>query len=239
VAATGKAVTRALAYGAVAACVAFAVPAEAANRDSRGKLPPQTLRGPAVRLHQYPTIATATRKQRVRAQALRASIREAARGWQGPRAAAAGFPAKRPRRRGASTGVLWVHAEHREYQHDTVYLDPRRPETLVYADVPGRPLVLIGVMFSMPRGLRGPTPGGPITRWHTHRVCARGNERGLTPRKDGTCPPRTTSRQGSEMMHVWLTRDLRSTFAIHAPVPELCRAGLIPWTRCRRGHHGG
>jgi hypothetical protein len=230
--------TLAGAYIAVIVSLAIAAPADsAASQSGRGKLPPQTIRGPAARLHQYPTIRLATAEQRARARALRASIREAAREWRGlGAAAAAGFPVRRPTRRGRSNAALWVHAEHDEYQHDTVYLDARRPETLVYADVPNRPLVLIGVMFSMPRGLRGPTPGGPITRWHTHRVCARGNERGLTPRRDGTCPPGTRSRQGSEMMHVWFTRDLRSTFAIHAPTPELCRARLIPRSHCRHHH---
>ena len=38
-------------------------------------------------------------------------------------------------------------------------------------------------------------------------------------------------------MHIWFTGDLRSAFAIHAPVPELCVAGLLPHEHCR--HHGG
>jgi len=37
----------------------------------------------------------------------------------------------------------------------------------------------------------------------------------------------------SEMLHVWFTRDLRSAFAISAPKPELCAAGLIPARACR------
>jgi hypothetical protein len=36
------------------------------------------------------------------------------------------------------------------------------------------------------------------------------------------------------MMHVWFTGDLRSAFAIHAPEPELCRAGLLPAATCYR-----
>jgi hypothetical protein len=35
------------------------------------------------------------------------------------------------------------------------------------------------------------------------------------------------------MMHVWLTGELRSTFAISAPEPELCRARLLPGDYCR------
>ena len=39
-------------------------------------------------------------------------------------------------------------------------------------------------------------------------------------------------KQGSEMLHVWFTSDLRSAFAVHAPVPELCRDGLLSAKAC-------
>lgn len=202
-------------------------------------LPPGTLRGPAGLLDQYPTVSLATGSQRAAATQLLANMRAAARAWRDPRAAArVGFQTRRPRRHAGNRGlVLWFHAEHRGNRNDGRYLDPLHPETIVYADVPGRPLVLIGVMFSMPRGVTGPTPGGPITRWHTHRVCVRGQRRGLAPRPDGTCPRDTTSRQGSEMLHVWFTRDLRSAFAIHAPEPDLCVARLLPAGVCRHAAH--
>lgn len=210
-----------------------------AGKNRTPKLPPQTLRGPAYLLDQYPTVSLATRAQRSAATRLLAAMRAAARPWRDPRrAAAAGFDTDhRPLRTGSRT-VTYLHAEHRRNTSDRAYLTPRRPETLVYANVGGRPLVLIGVMFSMPRGRHGSTPGGPITRWHTHRVCTQGNRRGLKPRPDGSCPPGSTSRQGSEMLHVWFTRDLRSAFAIHAPRPELCVARLLPATHCGHGGHG-
>ena len=197
------------------------------------KLPPGTVRGLAHHLHQYPALSLATATQDEAARHLVTSIQRATRIWRDPRrAAVAGFVtrhARRPKR----VAVGFLHAEHRPYSHDERYLDPRRPETLVYANVPGRPLVLIGVMFSMPRGLQGVTPGGPITRWHWHVVCARGGGRGITPRPDGSCPRGSQLRQGSEMMHVWFTGDLRSAFAVHAPEPELCAAGLLPASHCR------
>ena len=59
---------------------------------------------------------------------------------------------------------------------------------------------------------------------------------GLAPRADGSCPPGATPRQGSEMMHVWFTHDLRSAYAIHAPERELCVAKKLPRDRC--GHAG-
>ena len=113
-----------------------------------------------------------------------------------------------------------------------MFLNPRRPEALIYANIPGRPLVLVGLMFSMPRRSHGRTPGGAITRWHTHAVCVRGNKRGLAARRDGSCPPNAKLRQGSEMLHVWLTRDLRSAFAIHAPARELRLARLLLRAYC-------
>ena len=189
---------------------------------SASKLPPGTLRGPEDQLQEYPTLSLATPAQRAAAVRLRAQIRASARRWRTLRAArAAGFDLHTARRRPGDRSVHYLHAEHRRFSSDRRYLDPRRPEALIYANVPGRPLLLVGVMFSMPRGKKGPTPGGPITRWHTHKVCAAGAERGLTPRADGSCPPGTKARQGSEMLHFWFTRDLRNSFAIHAPAREL------------------
>ena len=203
------------------------------------KLPARTLRGPAVRLNQYPTIRLATAAQRSAAESRLAHLRRAGQPWRNPAAARrAGFELRTARRRPGDRSVGILHAEHRAFRQDRAYLDPDRPETLVYANAPGRALALIGVMFSMPRGVHGPTPGGPITRWHTHLVCIVGTKRGVSPRANGSCPPGSVKRQGSEMLHVWFTRDLRSAFAIHAPYPELCTVGLLPSSACgSHAHH--
>ena len=202
------------------------------------KLPPETVRGLAHRLDQYPTLSVATPAERRAARRLLADTREAARRWRDPDAARrAGFNTRRPYRKLGDTRVMWFHAEHRRWSNDGVYGDPRRPEVIIYADVPARPLVLVGVMFSMPRGKHGRTPGGPITRWHWHQVCAKGRQRGLTPGPDGSCPRGATLRNGSEMMHVWFTFDLRSSFAIHAPVHDICIAGKLPAAHCDHSKH--
>ena len=215
-----------------AALVVLAAPVASAGRP--GKLPPGTLRGNEHLLDEYPTVALATYAERVAAVRLLAEIRTASRKWPNLRmAAAAGFDTRTAHRRAGDAAVHYLHAENHRYSHDSHYLDPRRPEALIYANVPGRQLVLVGLMFAMPRGKKGPSPGGPITRWHTHTVCAAGNKRGLTPRSDGSCPPGTAARQGSEMLHVWLTGDLRSAFAIHAPPRELGLARLLPAVFCR------
>ena len=209
-----------------------------AGDELRERLPARALRGELLRLEQYPTPDVATDRERAAASRLRAGIRSAAAGlWREPAAARrnGGFGVQRPRRKPSDTVIRWYHAWHRG-SHTDRSLDPKRPDTLVYADVPGHVLVLVGVMYYMPRGARGSTPGGPITRWHWHRDCAQGTKRLVKPKGDRTCAQGTRAVDTHEMMHVWLTRDLRSAFALHAPVPELCVAGLLPVKVCRNQH---
>ena len=204
------------------------------------KLPPGTLRGPIDRLQQYPKLSLATSEQRAAAVRLLEATRRATSAWREQRAAAAaGFKMRLAPRRSGDESVHWFHSENHRFLQDNRYIDPQHVETLIYANAPRRSLVLIGVMFALRRGMHGPSLGGPITRWHTHWVCARGKRRGVAARPDGSCPPGTKGRQGSEMLHIWFTRDLRSAYAIHAPEPELCVAGLLPKDYCHRaGHHG-
>jgi len=193
--------------------------------------------GLAHRLEQYPAVFRATPSQRAAAEQLRRRLYAAARRWADPRAATrAGFVVKRARRAPGERRVMWLHVENpRWHAERDARLDASHPDTLIYADLLGRPLRLVGVMISMPRGIRGPAVGGPITRWHNHLVCVSGNVRGLAPRPDGSCPAGERLGAGSEMMHVWFTRDLRSAYAVHAPWPELCAARLIPAAACAAG----
>lgn len=196
-------------------------------------LPPATRHGLIGHLEPYPTPALATTSQRRAAQRLLDRLEAEAAHWSTLRAARrAGFVVKTvPREKGDLT-AHYVHAERLREGPLGTQLDVRRPKALIYANEPGRPLVLVGVMFSMRRGVRGPTPGGAVTRWHSHEICTAGTKRGLAPRPDGSCPPGATRHQGSEMMHVWFTRDLRSAFAVRAPEPELCRDGLLHGHSC-------
>jgi len=191
------------------------------------------VRGLIDDLPQYPSPELASPRDRAAAARLLGAVEQAAKRWRTPaQAAAAGFDTHQAKRRAGDTSVHYLHGEHKAWGTDPRLLDPRRPKALIYANAPGHPLLLVGVMFSMPRGVRGPSPGGAITRWHRHHVCAQGVNRGLKPRADGSCPPGTTLREGSEMMHIWFTGDLRSAFAIHAPEPELCLAGRLPAGYC-------
>jgi hypothetical protein len=227
--------TRLALYVLVAALACSVLAVRQASASYRGPLlPAKTLRGPAQMLRQYPELDLATPAQRRAAAALLARLRAATTPWRdAQKAQMDGFDTRTSAAGPGDLGVGYLHAESRRFADDGRFLDPTAPEALIYANVPGHPLVLVGAMFSVPRGVHGPTPGGPITRWHTHQVCAAGKHRGLAPLADGSCPAGTVRRQGSEMLHVWFTADLRSAFAIHAPLPELCAEALLPQALCR------
>ena len=205
----------------------------------QSSLAPGTRHGLASHLRQYPDLALATRAQLKAATRLLGRARMATARWRDVKVAkASGFDTHLARRAAGDEAVGYLHAEQRRFSDDRHFLDPRRPEALIYATQPGHKPVLIGAMFSVPRGVRGATPAGPIARWHSHVVCTRGHKRGLTPSEDGNCPKGSARTQGSEMLHLWFTKDIRSAFAIHAPMPELCRDGVLSPEACRSGVHG-
>jgi hypothetical protein len=208
-------------------------------RPGEQALPPETRRGLIQHLRQYPAVELASPAQLVAARRLLARLRTAARRWPTPAAARkAGYDTHTAPRRPGDQLAHYLHAEFRREREGAATLDAARPKSLIYANEPGRPLVLVGVMYAMRRGRAGPTPGGPITRWHSHLVCTSGDKRGHKPLADGSCPPGARLTQGSEMMHVWFTRDVRSAFSISAPEVELCRDGLLHGQTCLRPRTG-
>ena len=201
-------------------------------RPGRNLLPANARHGLIDHLRQYPVPALATADERRAAKALLEASRRAVRRWPTLRAAAAAGYVTRTAVSPDRGAVGYFHAE-RGDRRTSQLLNPRDPKALIYANMPGRALLVVGVMFSVKRNELGATPGGPITRWHAHLVCAAGGNRGLKPREDGSCPRGQRLRQGSEMLHLWFTSDLRSAFAIRAPEPELCRDGILPPATCR------
>ena len=205
-------------------------------RDSTETLPPTARHGIIGHLLQYPDVALATPRQRARARLVLDRLEAAAeRGrWSDVRAAArAGYDTRSRARKPGDTSVFYFHAERHEEPRGRSIFDFTRPKALIYANAPGRSLTLVGAMWSTRDGEVGPTPAGPILRWHSHVVCKAGKKRGLKPPASGVCPPGSRLTQGaSEMLHVWFTKDLRSAFAISAPKPELCRDGFLPHASC-------
>ena len=202
------------------------------------KLPATAHRGFIDHLLQYPEVRLATPEERRRARRILDQLEASAvrEGWRRTASAErAGFDTRTAPRKPGDTSVHYFHAERHQEPRRGPILDVTRPKALIYANAPGRPLVLVGAMWSTRDGERGPTPAGPIMRWHSHLVCKEGGKRGLKPPAGRTCPPGARLTQGaSEMLHVWFTRDLRSAFAIRAPEPELCVAGSLPRSYCKR-----
>jgi hypothetical protein len=201
------------------------------------KLPPTARHGVIDHMLQYPAVDVATPRERRRARSILGQLVTAAeRGsWKSTAAAErAGYDTTTRPRRPGDRSVYFFHAERSEEPRRGSIFDAARPKALIYANAPGHPLTLVGAMWSTRDGELGPTPAGSILRWHSHIVCKEGKKRGLKPLAGGVCPPGARLTQGaSEMLHVWFTGELRSAFAIRAPQPELCAAGLLPRARCR------
>ena len=128
--------------------------------------------------------------------------------WRDVRAATrAGYDTRSRAEEAGDTSVFFFHAERHEEPRGRSIFDFTRPKALIYANAPGSPLVLVGAMWSTRDGEVGPTPAGPILRWHSHVVCKAGKKRGLKPPASGVCPPGSRLTQGaSEMLHVWFTK---------------------------------
>lgn len=201
------------------------------------KLPQTAQHGVIGHLLQYPAVNLATQAERRRARGILDQLVAAAdrARWRSPAAAErAGYDMRTRPRRPGDQAVYFFHAERRQQRRKGSIFDVARPKALIYANAPGRPLILVGAMWSTRDGELGPTPAGPILRWHSHIVCKEGKKRGLKPPASGECPAGSQLRQGtSEMLHVWFTGELRSAYAIRAPEPELCAAGFLPSRRCR------
>jgi hypothetical protein len=189
---------------------------------------------------QYPDVPAATDAERAGAQRLLDRTAAATAKYRDvARARAAGYrvDAARRTRRGRLAPAL--HAGNPSYRDDGRTLDPARPEALVYGRKGGE-LVLIGALFAVPAGERAPTPGGPITRWHSHQGCLRGLRKVAPKPPGGSCPEGTVERTPRrQMMHVWFTGDLRSAYARRVPAEVAERYGVEPPARKGARRLGG
>ena len=97
-------------------------------------------------------------EQRAAADRLRRQLFAATRRFASPKVAErAGFDLRRAHRAPGERRVMWFHSENRVWHAArNGKLQPGKPDTLIYADLPGRPLRLVGVMISMPRGAARP-----------------------------------------------------------------------------------
>ncbi len=123
-----------------------------------------------------------------------------------------------------------VHLENKAYSGDRQVLDPERPEQLMYAIADGR-ATLLSAVYTVPyAGMPAPTPGGPLTHWHSHNVCITVLPPGWTVVDAyGGCPPFAVQLAIPLMMHVWVVDNPGGPYADGVP---------DTWTRAFNRAHG-
>jgi hypothetical protein len=131
---------------------------------------------------------------------------------------------------GAFEGM--AHFLHYGYWRDGRVLDPARPESLMYVQLPDGGWKLVGVMFLMPDGTPGPRIGGPLTAWHAHdNLCASPVTLQITAfaSEGGRCPLGSISLgKTPEMMHVWVIDNPYGVFSDDMDPKELLEIITAP-----------
>jgi hypothetical protein len=123
-----------------------------------------------------------------------------------------------------------VHLRNDAYTKDGRVLDPQRPEELMYAIAAGR-ATLLSAVYTMPyAAVPAPTPGGPLTHWHSHNICLSLLPPGWSVVDAfGGCPPFSVQVAIPLMMHVWVVDDPGGPYADSVP---------DAWTRAFNLAHG-
>ena len=179
------------------------------------KLPPRTKKLPARARHglvqhlqQYPTVRLATRRQRARARFVLAQLVSASRQgrWRDLRAVAlAGYDTRTAPRKAGDRTIHYFHAE-RDQEPRSVIVNPRRPKALIYANAPGRPLALVGAMWSTRRGEMRPHSGRAdhalaLARHLLRRAAPRPEAAGQRHLSAGHEPPARSQRDAACLVH--------------------------------------
>lgn len=108
-----------------------------------------------------------------------------------------------------------VHYPNDANRRDDAVLDPERPEGLVYYRTPTGAMRLVGALYTAGRGALPPSPGGELTRWHSHTPgCAHPAD-----------TPGCEDQVRMYMLHVWLTDRAQDPFA------ETLRGAVAPGGR--------
>ncbi len=106
-----------------------------------------------------------------------------------------------------------VHYMNARYQKEHPYMDPLRPQGLVYTG--GAHPVLLGAMYELGgRNQLGNSFGGVVTGWHSHQnVCISAflDIGGFTS-PFGNCPPLSLNISTAPMLHVWRPENPKGQF---------------------------
>ncbi|MCW2615094.1 MAG: rane protein of unknown function, partial [Frankiales bacterium] len=102
-------------------------------------------------------------------------------------------------------GGTLLHYLNPAYARDGREVVAQRIESLLYVVVPGGGELLVGGMYTVPKGRHGPAVGGSLTPWHAHDDLCLHPAQGiaLTQLPGGGCPPGSAVGTTGEMMHVW------------------------------------
>lgn len=116
-----------------------------------------------------------------------------------------------------------VHYPNFANRRDDAVLDPQRPEGLVYYRSAAGSMHLVGALYTAGPGAHPPSPGGDLTRWHSHTPgCAHPVD-----------TPECEDRVRMYMLHVWLTDRAQNPFA------DTLRAAVTGRTAHEPGHPAG
>ncbi len=128
------------------------------------------------------------------------------------------------------SGFPVVHYVNPAYLTNTInggrVIDPRQPQSLVYANTP-RGAVLAATMYiTSPLHGATPQPGGCLTQWHVHtNLCLNGiTVVGLVSSANPTCPAGSSNYITPPMMHVWYVPIPGGPTAVDAPDRQVVRA---------------
>jgi hypothetical protein len=106
-----------------------------------------------------------------------------------------------------------VHYMNFAYNRDGLILDPERPESIIYLNLPDGSWTLVGAMYRMPSPDEpGPRIGGALTSWHAHDNLCRAGRQIVAVAADGVCP-RGELYTTPEMLHVWLVENPDGVFS--------------------------
>lgn len=123
-----------------------------------------------------------------------------------------------------------VHLENKAYSKDGRILDTEHPEQLMYAIADGK-ATLLSAVYTVPyAGRPAPSPGGPLTHWHSHNVCVTLLPPGFSVvNAYGTCPSFAVKLALPLMMHVWVVDNPGGPYVDGVP---------DPWTKAFNQAHG-
>jgi hypothetical protein len=103
-----------------------------------------------------------------------------------------------------NAGDLLLHYGNPAYMTDGRTLDPARMESLIYLHLPNGGDLLVGGMYMVPKGAKGPAIGGSLTPWHAHDDLCLDPVKGIAITQTAAgCPAGSAVGVTGQMMHVW------------------------------------